>query len=193
MTTKTEIVSGAFTNLGRTSISDIDLSSAEPIVVVAFKKYELLLDNYLADFPWRFAMLTADLNKFTDVPPIKSFSTAFILPTGYLNLREARPNIPYRIYENLIYTNSETFQIDYIKRVDERKFPSWFTLFLEYRLTTDLAMPVTQNINIQQGWEKAATKQLLSAKFQDSQQQPNDVIANDPIVAAHFGSIRRAG
>lgn len=192
MTTKTEIVSGAFTNLGRGSVSDLQPPSAEPVVVVASKKYDLLLLNYLADFPWRFAMLTRDPNHLDDKPPIARFNDTFQLPSDYLNMREVRPNIPYRIYENKIYTNSNTLQIDYTAKVDESRFPPWFTLFLEYRLTADLAMPVTQNINIQQGWAKAALRQLLAAKFQDSQQQPNDIIVRDPILAAHFGPISRA-
>lgn len=192
MATKTEIVSGAFTNLGRGSVSDIDSPSAEPVVIVASKKYDLLLENYLGNHPWRFAMLTRDLNHLVDKPPIDIFNDAFQLPADYLNLREARPNINYRIYEDKVFTNSNEFQIDYTAKVTEDKFPAWFTLFMEYRLTADIAMPVTQNIDIQQGWQKEAIAQLLSAKFQDSQQQPNDFIVRDPIVAAHFGSIRRA-
>lgn len=193
MTTKTEIISDAFTNLGRGAVSDIDPSSAEPVVVVALQKYEVLVKNYLGKSPWRFAMLTRDLNLLVDKPPIKRFSQAFQLPADYLNMRELRPRgAAYRIYEDKIYINSNEVQIDYTARVDESRFSAQFELFMGYRLAADLAMPVTQNINIQQGWAKAARVQLIEALFQDSQQQPNDVIDLDPIVAAHFGSIRRA-
>lgn len=193
MATKTEIVSGAFTNLGRAPISDISPVTAEPVVITASKKYDLLVENYLGNFPWRFATLIRDLNLLVDKPPIKRFSNAFQLPFDYLNMREVIPNINYRIYEDKLFTNSTEFQIEYTAKVTEDKFPAWFTLFIEYRLTTDLAMPVTQNIKIQQGWKKEAISQLLSAKFQDSQQQPNDVIVRDPIFEAHLGSVGRAG
>lgn len=193
MTTKTEIVSGAFTNLGRGSVSDVDSPSAQPIVVTASKKYDLLLINYLGNFPWRFAMLTRDLTLLEDTPPVKIFAQAFQLPSDYINMRKLRPQgAPYQLYEDKIYINSNEVQIDYTAKVTEDKFPAWFTLFMEYRLTADMAMPVTQDRNLLGDWTKMATSQLLSAKYQDSQQQPNDVMVNDPILAAHYGAIRRS-
>jgi len=194
MTTKTEIVSDAFTNLGRRPVSDIGPSSAEPIVITASKRYDVLVLNYLGKSPWRFAMLTRDLNLLVDKPPVEQFSQAFQLPSDYLNMRELRPlGAPYRIYEDKVYINSNKVQIDYTAKVDESRFSAQFVLFMGYRLAADMAMPVTQNINIQKGWAAQAKIQLLEALYQDSQQQPNDVMLLDPIVAAHFGSVRRAG
>ena len=105
MVTKAEIVSLAFTKLGRAPISDIDPFSAPSEVVSASKEYDLLVLKTLAEHPWRFAMLTKSLNKFTDAPPIDEFTTAYILPVDYINLRRTRPNAFYRIFDNHIFTN----------------------------------------------------------------------------------------
>ena len=189
MVTKTDTISGAFTNLGKGPISDIDPTSAEPIVVVAVKKYELLLLNTLQDHPWRFATFTRNLNKLADPPPVETFSAAFKLPADYLNMEKTKPNIPFRVYENNIYANTNEIQIDYRARLDESKFPAYFSLYMEYRLTVDMAMPLTQQIEIKKDWDVSAKQQLILARYQDSQQQTGDVIVNDRILSLHFGSV----
>lgn len=188
MVTKVEIISNAFTNLGKGPVSDIDPSSASPIVVIASKKYDTLLEDILADLPWRFATLVRDLNLLAAKPPIETFQNAFSLPADYLNMQMVTPFVFYRIYENFLFTNSNKIQIEYTARVIEERFPAWFILFLEYRLTTDMAMPITQQITLMDRWEKKADRQELKAKYQDSQQQPNNVVRNDDILAAHFGN-----
>ena len=190
MVTKVDIISGAFTNLGRSPISDIDESSAEPVVIIASKKYDLLLPVLLQEIPWRFATLTRNLNHLTDKPPVEGFSDAFQLPADYLNLERATPNIFYRIYENLLYTNNQKMQIDYRALIKESRFPAYFTLYLEYRLTADMAMPLTQQITNLQEWKKAFKEMSLIAKYLDSQQQPNDLIQKDGILTLHLGSSR---
>lgn len=191
MTTKVDIVSNAFTNLGRKPVADIDPSSAEPIVITASKKYDLLVLNALQGMPWRFATITRNLNKLASDPPIEEFRDAFQLPADYLNMQLTRPAINYRIYENMLYTNSTEMQIDYTAKVDESKFPAYFSLYMEYRLTVDMAMPLTQQITLKQDWDKTAKQQSLEAKYQDSQQQPSNVIIDDRIFVAHFGSSGR--
>lgn len=191
MTTKVDIVSNAFTNLGRGPVSDIDPSSAEPIVVTASKKYDLLVLNELSDARWRFATLTRDLNRLTAVPPVERFSDAFQLPADYLNMQQTRPHIEFNIYENKLYANSTEMQIDYTAKLDEDRFPAYFTLLMEYSLTTDMAMPLTQQSSLMDKWEVRYKQQMLRAKFQDSQQQTGDVILDDSILVSHFGSTGR--
>lgn len=191
MTTKVDIISNSFTNLGKSAVSDIDPSSAEPIVVTAVKKYDLLVLNELQGMRWRFATITRDLNKLAATPPVERFSTAFQLPADYLNMQIARPHIEFKIYENMLYSNSTEMQIDYTAKVSEERFPAYFTLYMEYRLTTDMAMPITQQMSIRAEWGIAAKQQLLEAKFQDSQQQTGDVVIDDRIFTAHFGSTGR--
>ncbi len=188
MTTKVEIVSGAFTNLGKNPISDIDPATAPEIVITASKKYDLLLENSLSGMRWRFATLVRDLNLLVEEPIIKEFKNAFMLPANYLNMQRVTPFIFYRIYEDLLLTNSQSIQIEYTARVPEDKFPAWFTLLMEYRLTVDMAMPLTQQITVKKDWESSWKIQSLEAKYQDSQQQPSDVVQDDPILAAHLGN-----
>ncbi len=192
MVTKVDIVSDAFTNLGRNPVSDID-SSSEPIVITASKKYDLLLLNELGNHPWRFATLTRDLNLLAAEPPVKEFSNAFQLPTDFLKMERVNEGDFFRIYENKLYTNTQSIQIDYTAKVDESRFPAYFSLYMGYRLTQDMAMPLTQQLTIKKDWTASASRQLLLARFQDSQQQPSDVIVNDPITAAHIGSVRGSG
>lgn len=190
MATKVEIISFAFTNLGRGPISDID-NSAPPEVIDASKKYEILLEDTLGAHPWRFATFTRNLNKLTAVPPVESFSTAFQLPADYLNLEQTRPKTRFRIYENKIYANQEELQIDYRAKVTESEFPPWFTLYMVYILTENMAMEITQQMSIQQKWEKTAARKFIQARYNDSQQQTGDVIVNDDIFLSHLGSNTR--
>lgn len=193
MRTKVEIISAAFGDLGRDPISDIDPSSAEPIVITASKKFDVLVKFTIQDFPWRFATLTRNLNKIAATPPVEIFSDIFQLPADYLNLERTVPFIPYRMYEDKIYTNSNTFQIDYRSSefLNPLKFPAFFDLYIEYRLAVDMAMPLTQQISIKKEWQQEAKQQLIFAKYQDSQQQPSNVIQSDAILTLHFGSVGR--
>lgn len=188
MVSKTEIVSAAFSYLGKNGVSDIDPESAEPIVITASQQYELLLSNTLQRHPWRFATFTRTLNKLVDEPPVEQFKNAFQLPADFLNLERTNRITRFRIYEDKIYSNEDTLQIDYRAKLDESKFPAYFTLYLEYRLAADMAMPITQQITIKKDWDVSAKQQLLIAQYQNSQQQTNDVIVNDPVLAFHIGS-----
>lgn len=190
MVTKVDIVSFAFTNLGKNPVSDIDPFSAEPQVIDASKKYDLLLRDTLSSQSWRFATFTRDLNKLAADPPVKEFSDAFQLPADYLNLEQTRPKVRFRLFENMIYVNSSELQIDYRAIVDESKFPPWFSLYMVYVLTENIAMEITQQITIQEKWEKKAEKKFLQARYNDSQQQTGDVIVSDDILSSHLGSIR---
>ena len=188
MTSKTEIISAAFSYLGKNGVSDIDTESAEPIFIIASKQYEVLLLNTLQRHPWRFATFTRTLNKLTNKPPIEQFKNVFQLPADYINLERTHPITRFRIYEDKIYSNEETIQIDYRAKLDESKFPAYFILYLEYRLAADMAMPVTQQITIKKDWNISAKQQLLIAQYQNSQQQTNDVMVSDPILDFHIGS-----
>lgn len=191
MTSKADIISLAFTKLGRAPITDADLISGPPEVKAASKEYDLLKDTALAAHPWRFSTLTADLPRLVAAPPVEYYQYAFMLPSDFIQLEQVRPFDKYRIYENLIYSNNDAIQIDYrsnLGELGELKFPSWFTLYMIYHLAANIAMMVTQNAQIASLWETAASNQLLIARYQDSQQQPNDSVVNDQITGAHYGT-----
>lgn len=191
MVTKAEIISLAFTKLGRQPIADADLISGPPEVKAAVLEYELLRDNALAVHPWRFSTLTVTLQKLTDAPPVAEFSAAFMLPADYIQLERIRPLLPYRMFENMIYVNAEALQLDYrsnLGELAELKFPKWFTLYMVYHLASNIAMMVTQNVQIAESWGKVAGEQLLRARYLDSIQQPNESIVHDQVLAAHFAT-----
>jgi len=62
-----------------------------------------------------------------------------------------------------------------------------------YSLTENIAMEITQQITIQEKWEKKADRKFLQARYNDSQQQTGDVIVSDDIFASHLGAIRAGG
>lgn len=188
MTSKVTIISQAFVLLGRKVVTslDPDLDGGEPVVVAASQFYDDLYPALLTCHPWRFAMKTFNLNELSTAPITKEWQKAYQLPSDLIMPWRPRPLSRFEIFEDEIYSNTPELQLDYIFKVDESKFPTWFTLMLVYELAANLAMTVTQQPALAQLWNTKAEQQLMKARFIDSKSRTSDVMPAGPLFTSHF-------
>lgn len=185
MASKPQIISLAFNLLGKPPVNDP--TTGNPIEQAAADVYDLLLIDILTCHPWRFAMLTRELAKLAAKPPVDRWQFAFQLPSDLLLPYRTEPIMDYEIFENKMYTNNSEVTLDYLAKVDESRFPSYFTQLMVDELASRIAMLVTQNIQIEIERAKRALRTMLRAKNADSQQMPNPRIQRDEIIAARGG------
>ena len=170
MATAIDICSNAFIRLGAPPISSFTAGGAQG--TAAGNLYEPTLQAMLSSHRWRFASAQKTLARLT-ATPLNGWSYAFQLPTDLISLYHAVPNVDYQVYEDKIYANVESLDVEYLMRPSETLFPAYFQLALEYQLASEFALSVTSNRSLAETYEVKANEQLKKARFVDSQQSPS--------------------
>lgn len=186
MATKVTIISNAFIMLGKSPVNSIG-DSASTIVKSASKIYDDEYLNALTSHPWNFAKKVGwSLNRINDNTGISEYQYAFQLPSDLLSVRRVRPLCNYAIYEDKIYTNSPTLDLDYLFKPDENKLRPYFVTAMEYNIAAKMAMPVTQDASLTKTWLEIGMQQWTLAKSLDSQEMPQKAPQNQPFISAHL-------
>jgi len=188
MASKVQIISDAFVNLGKQTVSAPLVDN--PIYAAASSIYDRLLPDILTMHPWRFAMKSFNLNRINEESLIARWPDIFQLPADLLLIYRTVPVLNYEVFGDRIYTNSTSLTLEYIFQASESGFPSYFTQLMVLQLTSRIAMTVTQLPELLQIWKQEAERQLIVARSIDSSIMPNPTIVRDPLVQAHFGSGR---
>lgn len=119
--------------------------------------YDVMRDLALSDYDWSFARGFASLAVTTgnDIP---GWTYAYQVPADCIKVRKiynsleglADP-IPFEVIGRLLYTNEEDAQIVYTKRItDSSLFDSAFVDALAWRLSSELAVPLKNSINLRE-------------------------------------------
>ena len=166
------ICSRALLKLGSSGISSFDEGTAE--AEIAANLYPMARDALLSVYPWSFAVAQKSLPKLA-ASPIADFANAFRLPQDFLRVlsagigRKAR-GMSFRIIENRLHTNSESVNLTYIFRPDEKNFPPYFTQVLIARLAAEFCIPLTESTSRAELLMKIAEEEFKRARLVDAQQ-----------------------
>jgi hypothetical protein len=147
--------------------------------------YSTTYESLLATYRWRFASAKKTLNKLT-ATPLNEFTNAFQLPSGYIVGVGIHPRVDYEIFEDLLYSNADALDIDYIFKPDETTLPGYFQRLLEFNLASIFAIPITDNSTKAEEYRKMYEDQLRRARFIDSQARPVDAIIDSPLIDARY-------
>lgn len=187
MTSKVQIISNAFINLGKGPITD--LSTGNSIKSATIQVYDQLYLSVLQRRPWSFALTTQSLVQVASPDAIPGYTYAFQLPTDPLCIFiwGAYPyGTDFIRVGDYLYTNSSTLQILYTTNVDESLWdPAFVTYFID-ALTSKIAYLITQETTISEEWNKKAEISRAYASSSDSRMQPNLPILDNKIYNAHF-------
>lgn len=143
-----DIAARALILIGADPITSFTETSTEALV--ASNIYEDVIQSALCASRWRFATNQAELNRLTDVPTGR-FDFAYQLPSDMLMLHALTVNdnlIEYNIYGDKAFANTSTNDkviADYAFRVGEEKFPSYFTISVEFSLATTFAVAIARD------------------------------------------------
>lgn len=200
MVSKFEICSTALVELGEDTISSFTANTAPS--KICNQIYPQYIKYLLSLHPWKFTLKKIQLARLT-TNPINEWSYAYQMPSDMLIMRalfnsdqtSILPQTNFEIFEDKIFTDETIVYIDYQFQPDESNFPPFFTEFVIAAMSAKLAMPITDDRNIEQlksvkafgspsdnmnGGQFGASKKL------DSLQDPSQAIRADTLVSARF-------
>ena len=173
---KEDIVSQALLLIGEAPISSFSEGTGG---LVASNMYDTARDDMLTEYRWRFATGKHELSRLTTAP-INEWKYAFQMPTDLLLMIRTYPQSKFEVYEDKIYSNSHTLEIDYIFRPDVGSFPAYFVKALSYKLAMEFALSITNNQALSEMMERRYISQIRKAKYNDAQGRTNSAIADRP-------------
>lgn len=164
-TTSISIASNALLLLGHNQITSFEDAGAGGTVASAF--YETSYVALLTLHPWTFAKKKKTLSKLT-AKPLNNFQYQYQIPTDCLRVITVFPTTDYEIFEDKLYTDASSVDLDYIYRVPESFLPPLYRETLEFYLAAKWAIPVTENATNASVYESKFEVLLKKAKFNDS-------------------------
>jgi hypothetical protein len=201
-TAAVELVNQALALLGERGITSFDDGTA--MAGSAAQLYPDTVAALLDSYPWRFGQTKARLARLAD-PPLAGWSYAHALPADLIRLRalyaspdvDMRPCALYDVAEGRVLSNQPELWADYLRAQDPATWSPAFRNLARYALAADLAVAVTGSTSQADFMRRIAfgTPQeagngglMQTARRQDAQQAPPRVLADDPLLAARFGS-----
>ena len=143
--------------------------------------YQTVYEDAITSHSWRFAMGKVTLSQLA-ASPLNEWSNAFQLPGDLLLVYRTYPRTDFEIYEDMLYSNQSTIEIDYWFKPAETTLPPYFVKLMQYLLAAEFAISVTDNRSMAQNWADAANQQRLVAMNRDSQGRTNHAIQSAPFI-----------
>jgi len=170
--TAISLCSRALVKLGAADIASFNEATTE--AQVAAQLYAPVLEGLLAQYPWRFALTQATLNRLS-ATPTADYQYAYQLPNDVIRILSAgngykSSGINYKIVQNQLYTNAEHVVISYISRPQEENFPPFFVSALIAKLAAEFCLPLTESTTRTDYMKGLAEEEIKAAKLADSQQ-----------------------
>ena len=165
---KVSVINHALRRVGEDPINSIDEQSLPAQIMKDV--YDDCLDAQLREWPYPFSVTTQELSTVSaETPP--DYTYVFQLPADYLRMVSIMPtsntstlywrwdplypekNYTYaqmwKIREGKIYINVDELTIEYVKlEVDPVKWDSLFRDMFIWRLADEVAMPLTQRVDV---------------------------------------------
>lgn len=179
MATDISMCSNALLLLGHGTINSFSDSGAG--ARAANNLYMTVYEDALTGYPWRFAMGKVTLSKLA-AAPLNEWTNAFQLPGDLLQVYRTYPRSNFEIYEDKLYSDSETIQIDYWFKPDETTLPPYFVKYMQYALAAEFAISVTDNRTLAENFDAKAMQQKMVAMNRDSQGRTNNAIESAPFL-----------
>lgn len=192
MATSIDMASNALVLIGDDPISSFDDGGAG--AQAAANLYQDTYKSVLAGHPWTFALKEQTLSKLSQSPDLlTNYKNAFQLPADLIRIWKMMSHSNYDVVGLLVYSNEETLLCRYIYNVDEVALPPHVVKAVEYKLASEFAMLVTEDINKAEYYERKYLKQVALARSIDSQGHPQVKIVDSPFVDVRYGGFSRGG
>lgn len=185
MASKIDLINSALVLVGDKPLNS--LTEDRRAAVVANALYADVFEGELNKHRWGFARKIAPLNQLVTPPPIPDFKFAYQLPSDLLVAVRLIPGeYDYKRYGYQIYSNQQKVSLDYIRKVTEAELPSYFVRLMTYALARDFATSIRDELKHFEAMDIRYKEEGRNARFQDSQEFPQDAITDAPFVMARF-------
>jgi len=179
MATDISMSSNALLLIGHETINSFTDAGAG--AKAAANLYATVYEDAITSYPWRFAMGKVTLSKLV-AAPLNEWTNAFQLPANLLLTYRTYPRSPFEIYEDKLYSDQETIEIDYWFKPEETTLPPYFVKYMQYSLAAEFAISVTDNRSLAESFTNMADRQRLVAMNRDSQGRTNNAIESAPFI-----------
>ena len=146
--TKFDICSQALTKVGADTITSFSDGTHESNVCSVM--YDTIKKSLLYYTFWNFAIDKQQLNKLSETPTDKKFTSAHSLPGDVIRIKavidqNGLPNYTYRKEGQKIFSSLDTVILEYVQNMDETNMPSFFVEALVAKIATEINEAITGN------------------------------------------------
>ena len=184
-----DICSRALILIGANPITSFQDATTEANVAV--NVYEDVARAPLVNSRFRFATNQEKLPLLSSVPTGR-FDVAHQLPTDLLMLHAVTVNdnpIEYSVYGDKVFSDSATTDeliADYTFRANEKTWPSYFTLAVEYSLAIIFATSIARDSSLATLMQTQAERMMAKARNLDSQQQTTRKLTSSRFITSRL-------
>lgn len=153
---------------------------------VASEIYTDIYENLLRYRPWTFAREYIKPNRINKTPTT-GFTYAYLLPNSVITVLDIGGSRFKIVGKNELHTDAENPRLYATVKPREQDLPSDFVLALKYLLSSEMAVPITENTTKAQYYEQKAAIQVMRAADNDlAQESPDELDWDSPLYdAAH--------
>jgi hypothetical protein len=184
MASDIDIASNALQLIGDLPINSFDDPGAGAAVAKALYSDTLLA--MLTRTYWTFTLKKQTLNRLSSTP-LNEYQYEFQIPTDAIKILKVYPRSNYKIYQDRIYTQQSSLDIDYVFKPDTSLLPPHFVLAFTYKLASDFALAVTDSENKNAIFEEKFRLAMAEAYAADAQGNPQTPIMDQPFTDARHG------
>jgi hypothetical protein len=179
-TSRTDIVNQALVKLKSPRINNIDTDSTEE-AVQARLIFQKSLDYLLQSNEWSFATIRTSLARLDETPEFE-YNYIYSLPSNpyCIQVRNLYPiGLDFKVEGRKVFTSEESVNISYIKRVtDMNDLPATFVEAFVFYLASELALPLTGNVELGDKMFKKFEYTIRKARHLDSKQNTARTISD---------------
>jgi hypothetical protein len=209
MATPIDIANLALTKLGAHTITSFNDNTVE--AVTTSLHYPIVRDSVLEDRDWSFAIAEVQLVQTVPLTPFPpEYGQAYALPADCLLIRycfipnpvaltsgslldqeitseQAVTRPSWNRFGDIAFSSTSQLWARYIRRVeDTTKYTSQFVQALACRLASELAMPITNRVELQSQLYKEYEMKLMAASGRDGSQGTPQVIQTSQLTRARY-------
>lgn len=173
----------ALVSLGADAIVSIDANETNARKCKAL--YEMVRDEELSDYNWKFSLHRVELAKLT-TEPLFGWIVSYALPSDCRRAIKVSSSYSlsndsdnFEINGTTVYCNIEPCFLKYQRNItDPNSFPSYFSRLLSARLAMELAYSITDNATLRVEAKENYNSTKKAARTADAQQGNNDSSSN---------------
>jgi hypothetical protein len=188
--TKFDICSQALTKVGADTITSFSDGTHESNVCSVM--YDTIKKSLLYYTFWNFAIDKQQLNKLSETPTDKKFTSAHSLPGDVIRIKavidqNGLPNYTYRKEGQKNFSSLDTVILEYVQNMDETNMPSFFVEALVAKIATEINEAITGNGALTNRLANDFQQKLRASRIADGQENPpQNIVPAGRLIEAHL-------
>jgi len=177
MLNKIEILQQAYGLIGKYFN---DINDLGPSGDWASKHYDLVVKSIIQNDYWPFANAQRELARLSETP-LAGWQYAYQLPSDYLTANYVEDTLRYYIFEDKLYSDNDKVILNYRFMPSNSRFRANFTIYLVYRIATDLGLNSQVTEKYLSYLIQETEKLRISAASANSKEVPNRTFRSRPL------------